>query len=370
MTKSPFDKDGGAFAENIRSIVGLNDKGLRDSMQSKGWVTELPALADENGVILVGNRRMKIAKELGIEPVIKTLEFGAGTDADAERVKLAVASNAGGKNLSKDDRKNIAWAMYDGHGWTMEVIAQALGVSIRQVSRDLDGFDIMSKPDRPKGGRPKGSKKKGEEMSRPSPETDRAREIVRPLVEAGLAVSRQKLAEEHGLSEKSIQAAAIAERARKAALEEEPQVTREMLSLTAQEKFDAAIKRERKNMDRLIDERARDLARTLVEDTILPSYIKSKEEYDSLVKCRQGAMTKAEYNLIRACLHPDGSMSADKRQRAWDLFSSVEIALLDETQMPTSSFKIPTRYDDLMEIKRQRSAVKRSGNKAVGASLF
>ncbi len=43
--------------------------------------------------------------------------------------------------------------------WTMERIGEALGVSQRQISRDLEGLDAASKPARPKGGRPKGSGK-------------------------------------------------------------------------------------------------------------------------------------------------------------------------------------------------------------------
>jgi hypothetical protein len=40
-------------------------------------------------------------------------------------------------------------------GFTMEAIATQLGVSQRQISRDLESLDITSKPSRPKGGRPK-----------------------------------------------------------------------------------------------------------------------------------------------------------------------------------------------------------------------
>jgi hypothetical protein len=44
-------------------------------------------------------------------------------------------------------------------GFTMEAIATQLGVSQQQISKDLGGLQLSSKPPRPKGGRPKGSTK-------------------------------------------------------------------------------------------------------------------------------------------------------------------------------------------------------------------
>src|SRR5690349_9486100 len=73
------------LAGNIRADVEGDDDELRQSMKQFGWIKEFSALADENGVVLVGNRRLRLAKELGIEPVITTLNFGNGDTADAER---------------------------------------------------------------------------------------------------------------------------------------------------------------------------------------------------------------------------------------------------------------------------------------------
>jgi DeoR/GlpR family transcriptional regulator of sugar metabolism len=59
----------------------------------------------------------------------------------------------------RSDRQHIAEHLYGKREWTMERIAEALGVSTRTVSTDLGGFEVASKPARPKGGRPKGSRK-------------------------------------------------------------------------------------------------------------------------------------------------------------------------------------------------------------------
>jgi predicted transcriptional regulator len=54
------------------------------------------------------------------------------------------------------ERKRIAEKMAN-QGFTQELIAKQLGVSQRQISTDLEGLEVTSKPDRPKGGRPKGA---------------------------------------------------------------------------------------------------------------------------------------------------------------------------------------------------------------------
>jgi hypothetical protein len=131
-----FDSKTGAFAVNIRDIGG-DDSELRESLTQFGWIEEYPALVDENGVVLVGHRRLKIAEEEKIEPVIKKLALGNGDAADAERLKLAIVSNIGSKPMTKEDRKRIAEHLYGAREWTMERIAEAFNVSKATISGDL-----------------------------------------------------------------------------------------------------------------------------------------------------------------------------------------------------------------------------------------
>ena len=109
--QSLFNPKTGAFAVNIRDIDG-DDSELRESLKEFGWVKEFPALADENGVVLVGHRRLKIAEEEGIAPAIKNLNLGNGDLADAKRLRLAIVSNIGSKPMTKEDRKRIAEHLY------------------------------------------------------------------------------------------------------------------------------------------------------------------------------------------------------------------------------------------------------------------
>jgi hypothetical protein len=61
-------------------------------MKKHGWLKEFPALIADDGFVLVGTRRLKIASELGIKPVIKTVVIGTGTEADVKRLRKALLS--------------------------------------------------------------------------------------------------------------------------------------------------------------------------------------------------------------------------------------------------------------------------------------
>jgi hypothetical protein len=163
MERNLFDVKTGAFRKNIRLDEGDLTE-LRQSMQTFGWIEEFPALVDEHDVVLVGHRRLQVASELKIEPKIKKLTLGSGDEADAQRLKLAIASNIGFAPMTKDDRMRIAEYLYGEREWTMARIAEALNVGIGTVSRDLGNSSTVEKSkhakttSNPKGaGRPKGS---------------------------------------------------------------------------------------------------------------------------------------------------------------------------------------------------------------------
>jgi ParB-like chromosome segregation protein Spo0J len=88
-----MSKEDRQLAADLRREFGSADE-LRASLQSFGWHSRYPAIEDEYGNVLVGNRRLAVARELGITPVIEKVKFGNGDEADAERLKLALISNA------------------------------------------------------------------------------------------------------------------------------------------------------------------------------------------------------------------------------------------------------------------------------------
>jgi ParB-like chromosome segregation protein Spo0J len=346
----PFNPETGAFRKNIReSITGLDDTELRQSLKQFGWRKEFPAIADENDVVLVGHRRMRLAKQLGIEPVIQKIKLGKGDEADTERLKIAIVSNIGGQPLTRDDRKRLAEHLYGQKEWTMEKIAEALNTTPMTVSRDLEGFNTVLKPSRPKGGRPKGtgqSKKKRAPTSERAPQTHRAREIVRPLVEAGETVNARELGVKHGISHVIVETAVEAEIA---ALEarEEPIIDRADLSMTAQQKLDSAIKQEKARLAVDFNRRVNDEIKKRLDEIFLPDIKKQIADAEKLYTRRKGMMTKDIFNAIRRALHPDSrnSISEQKLGEAFDAFMALEKNLLDEKDSPTSWPDIPDNVE-------------------------
>lgn len=159
---NPLKADG--FADNIRGNGRDDTTELSGSLQTFGWIKEFPAIQDERGVTLVGHRRLKVAEELGIEPVVKTMNLGQGDEADAYRLRLAIASNLGSKPFGEADKRRIAEYLYGEKGWTMVRIGEAIMVSHQTVGRLLQGLSTVDKPPRPNGGRPKNLTPEQEQM--------------------------------------------------------------------------------------------------------------------------------------------------------------------------------------------------------------
>ena len=147
IPKSPlpdlFDPQTGLWRDNIRNFKTEDLKELRESMEQLGWLPHLPAVLDENGVVIAGHRRLEVARELGIAPVVKKITFGEGPAGEAERVALALGSNVGNEKISATDRKAIARTLYGSDRYSMEKIGELLRVSAMTISRDLSGFNIV-----------------------------------------------------------------------------------------------------------------------------------------------------------------------------------------------------------------------------------
>jgi hypothetical protein len=176
-----FTPETGLWADNIRSFSPEGLTELRQSMEQFGWNPFFPAIRDENGVIIAGHRRLAVAEELGIKPLIKDHTFGEGEAADAKRAEVALVSNIGVEKISPADRKKIAEDLYGTGKWSMPQIGNLLKVSAMTISRDLSGFNNV-KRDPSRGGRPR----KGKVTPEPTPPTPPTPEPESPPAPGGL----------------------------------------------------------------------------------------------------------------------------------------------------------------------------------------
>jgi transposase len=316
------------------------DEELRGSLSRWGWIQEFPALQDEDGETLVGNRRLRIARELKIEPCIKVLTLGRGEAGDAERLKLALASNIGGRPLTAEVKKRLAVRLAE-RGWTQADTGNALGVSQQAVAKYLADQSLQpgsKPPPRPKGGRPKSPPK----PKRPAILTsEQETQMAQAVLDEGKP--RKQVEQEFGVSNIVTRRVIAAERGRREALADPP-IDPATLSLSAQEKLAAAIRQHARKLNMEYDRLRREEVERHIKNVLTPLMQEKLDEADRVIKARRGLMTRSVYKKIWACLHPDrlAALRAghdlkleERYAEAFDLFSKLEVVLLNEKEMPT-----------------------------------
>lgn len=140
----------------------------------------------------------------------------------------------------------------------------------------------------------------------------------------------------------------------------ETEISPATLSLTAQQRLEAAIRQHKRKLELEFEQRVREECRERIEEMILPHYNETYATYQDLIKARKGLMDRATYKKILACLHPDGSMSQGRRADAFHLFSQLEKRLLDEKDSPTPTATMPQTYEELMEWKRRATEARKA----------
>jgi transposase len=217
-------------------------------------------------------------------------------------------------------------------GMTEQQIADKLKVSQRQISRDLEGLDIMSKPARPKGGRPKGSSgyKKGSKSERVKDQVISSKEVGR---------STKDIAAEVGIGSRQTSRILKDEEIRRdAAANAEPEINRKMLSMSAQQKLSAAIRQHQRKLDNEYDQRRMTEIRDHIK-RIMPTLQQEQNEasetkrfYLEFMQKQKKIMTAAEFNLVLSLLHPDSRVAASEERllRAFQMFKPKKFALTGE----------------------------------------
>jgi len=239
-------------------------------------------------------------------------------------------------------------------GFTEQQIAKQFGVDRSTISRDLSEFvhdAQIKKPAKtaanPKGaGRPKGKreKKPGVKQAQRSVNTtpENWDHFKRQALEQGYASAAEKLGE----------------------LIAEPEIDRSMLSMTAQEKLDAAIRQHKHRLDLAFKQQVQDMVRQRVDEFVLPHWKKQIEEAKTLYERRKSLMDKETFNIIRRALHPDSraSISDKKLAEAFDTFMRLEKYLLNEKDSPTDFGGLPSSLAEWDKMRVKRTSGKSKGS--------
>lgn len=187
-----------------------------------------------------------------------------------------------------------------------------------------------------------GKRQRKSSQTKATPELEQE---VTEAVELGKPVSRKRIAAKYGVGEKTVQSAHERAKGRQDALENEATVINwASIPKTSQQKLEIARRQIRKQIERdfrthllaeLDQHRAKLNADLTVHKAALDAEakrlteIRNKdwEHYRAVIAAHKGAFTRAEYDLIRSCLHPDSRLSAseEKLAKAFRLFDDERI---------------------------------------------
>ena len=147
-----------------------------------------------------------------------------------------------------------------------------------------------------------------------------------------------------------------------------PPVDVKSLSGNAREKLEAAIRQEKRRLQHDFEQAVQVALADALEDTVLPNYNKQMNDARKIIETRKGFMTRATYRLILSWLHPDRVRDQEQKAsitKAFHAFSELELALLNEKEMPTITAPIPRNYQEWAKRREEVKAQRRRGANGV-----
>jgi len=151
-----------------------------------------------------------------------------------------------------------------------------------------------------------------------------------------------------------------------------PEVQEKILSMSAQEKFAAALRAAIRKLELEFEFKVREKLAEWLNAVSLPHYAKKLESLERLISSRKGVMDKITYNKIRFCLHPDHIQDPTLKKRheeAFTTFNELEKLLLSEKESPTEFRKLPRTYEELMAMKAKVQAERKAKRSAGKVSV-
>jgi hypothetical protein len=196
---------------------------------------------------------------------------------------------------------------------------------------------------------------------RHAPKRHDEHERIATLADAGL--NNSEISAQTGISQRTVRRELETEaHRREAAALAEPQVTRDMLSITAQQKFDVVIKQEKARLAADFALAVDKEVKEFLTNSVGPVLAKEQKEARWIMESRKGVMTRKQFNQIRACLHNDRTPSNEEKHNAFVLFTSFEKFMLSEKESPTEFVEVPTNWDEWVAARHKRDRKRSTSN--------
>jgi transposase-like protein len=229
--------------------------------------------------------------------------------------------------------KLAAQAIKDNPNLSDRAIAEKIGIdkdTVNRVRKSTGG----NPPVAPRVG------KDGKTRRMPRIATDTKQAMAQAFLDGGK--TRPQIAAEFNVGENAVSIAVARELGRREGQADRP-IDRDNLSVTAQQKLDAAIRQHQRKLDmehavrmRALDEEVRQ--RVLAEGKdYLASLNEMREKawseekfYREMIDNHKPPFTKDQFKTILMCLHPDGQRTADKLSEAFRLFNNKKLQLTGE----------------------------------------
>jgi len=173
-------------------------------------------------------------------------------------------------------------------------------------------------------------KTKKPKPTKPTPELEKALHAYDRRKLAGQELTYEAIMQEAGVSSTPVRRA-IAMR------EAEEKVSKEAvagLSMSAQQKLDAAIRNAVKRLELEFETRVIEETKKRIEEWHLPNYMALLRKVEDMLKFKRGLMSRADYRKILRCVHPDtgAHVSDANRNEAFRLFTQLEARLVDDAE--------------------------------------
>jgi hypothetical protein len=145
----------------------------------------------------------------------------------------------------------------------------------------------------------------------------------------------------------------------------QPDITPDMLSKTAREKFDIIIKKYKQLLAGQFEQIVRARIDELLDSTIGPGLRRDREDARRILERHKGIMTRKDFNRIRACLHGDRTPTAEEKHNAFVLLTSFERVLLPGKEHPVFPGEdIPATAAEWDALKKKAAQVRQARQKS------